>query len=76
MGLKVDVGGWRDRPVVKSTDKSYRRPGFCSWHPHSKSQVTIISVLGDLILSSDVCRNQAKKRYTDTHASETLIHIK
>lgn len=48
-------------------------------HPHNVSQsihdLTVVRYPGDLMLSSDLCRYQSYKWYTDTHAGKTLIHL-
>jgi hypothetical protein len=40
--IKENISGWRDDPVVKSTDCSSRGPEFNSQQPHGGSQPSVI----------------------------------
>ena len=44
-----------------------------SWHPHGGSQPSVIPVLGNL-MSSGLCRYQARRIHTYIYAGKTLIH--
>ena len=54
---------WRDGSVVKSPGYSCRELGFNSPHPHGVSQPPAITVPGDLLLSSDLHRDQAHGKH-------------
>jgi hypothetical protein len=58
--------------VDKDTCCSCRDPGFCFQSPYVGSRLSGTPVLGDQILSADLCGSQARTWYT----YKTLRHIK
>jgi hypothetical protein len=40
--FKMNIGGWRDGSVVKSTDCSIRGPESNFQHPHGGSQPSVV----------------------------------
>lgn len=60
--------------LIKSSGRSYRRPGFDSQHPYGGSQPPMIPE--GSILSSGLCGHQAHLGYIDTHACMTPTHTK
>lgn len=70
--LKIMVRGLRDGSGIEITTYCYRRPEFCSQHPHGGSQPFVTPAPRDPNLLST--RHNIQCTYT--HAGKIPIHIK
>jgi hypothetical protein len=65
---------WRDGSEVKSTDCSFKGPGFASQHPHGGSQLSVTPVPWALMTSSGFPSTR-HTWYRGRYADKALTHI-